>query len=144
MDGSYKETGENKLGGMISLARFVTEHYEAIDYDLLTKTGMSLSDVGGRLSWSALYSFITKYENGALLRELSPEIALWDTTAKTNVILADIFDMLAAINANLCAKGSGRRPKRPKPYPRPKSAKEQRKIGKPMPIDELHKRIFGK
>lgn len=129
---------------MISLARFVNEHYEAVDYDLLTKTGLSLSDVGGRLTWSALYSFITKNDNGALLRELNPELSIWDSTAKTNAILADIFDMLAAINANLCAKGSGKRPKRPKPYPRPKETKVERKIGKPMPIDELHKRIFGK
>lgn len=129
---------------MISLARFVTEHYEAIDYDLLTKTGYSLDDVGGRLSWSALYSFILKNENGALLRELRPDISIWGTTAKTNALLADIYDMLAAINANLCAKGSGKRPKRPKPYPRPGESKTERKIGKPMPIDELHKRIFGK
>ena len=128
---------------MISLARFVTEHYEAIDYDLLTKTGYSLDDVGGRLSWSALYSFILKNENGALLRELRPDISTWGTTAKTNALLADIYDMLAAINANLCAKGSGKRPKRPKPYPRPGESKTERKIGKPMPIDELHKRIFG-
>lgn len=77
------------------------------------------------------------------MRELRPDISIWGTTAKTNALLADIFDMLAAINANLCAKGSGKRAKRPKPYPRPGENKTERKIGKPMPIDELHKRIFG-
>lgn len=78
------------------------------------------------------------------MREMRPEIAQWSTTAKTNAILADIYDMLAAINANLCAKGSGKRPKRPKPYPRPGAASNQRKIGKALPVDELKRRIFGK
>jgi len=130
---------------MIGLAAFVNEHYEAVDYDLLTQTGMSLSDVGGRLTWSALYSFIRKNNNGALMRELRPDIAQWSTTAKTNAILADIYDVLSAINANLCAKGSGKRPKRPKPYPRPvEQNKSERKFGTPMPIDVLHKKIFGR
>ena len=43
----------------------------------------------------------------------------WATQAKTNAILASIYDILAVINANLCAKGSGKKPKKPKPYPRP-------------------------
>ena len=130
---------------MTSLAEFVSEHRGAVNYDLLTRTGHDLDDVGRGLSWSALDSFIRNTPpDGALMRELRPEIAQWSTTAKTNAILADIYDMLAAINANLCAKGSGKRPKRPKPYPRPGAANNQRKIGKALPVDELKRRIFGK
>lgn len=52
--------------------------------------------------------------------------------------------MLAAINANLCAKGSGKKAKRPKPYPRPGKHNTARKVGTALPVSELHKRIFGK
>jgi hypothetical protein len=66
-----------------------------------------------------------------LIRELSPEDGLWATRSKTNAILADIFDMLAIINANLVAMGSHKRAKQPKPYERPgdKEAKNIKKYG---------------
>jgi len=129
---------------MISLAAFIREHREAVNYDLLTQTGYSLDDVGRGLSWSALDSFIKNTSpNGALIREMRPDIFQWSSTAKTNALLADIYDMLAAINANLCAKGSGRKPKRPKPYPRPGGNKQQKHIGTAVSIEELNRRIFG-
>jgi hypothetical protein len=78
------------------------------------------------------------------MRELRPDLSQWSTTAKTNAILADIYDMLAAINANLCAKGSGKKAKRPKPYPRPGKHNTARRVGTALPVAELHKRIFGK
>ena len=48
---------------------------------------------------------------------------------KTNAILADIYDMLAMINANLCALGSGKRATRPKEYQRPND-NDRKQIGK--------------
>lgn len=67
-----------------------------------------------------------------LIRELSPEDGRWATRSKTNAILADIFDMLAIINANLVAMGSHKRAKRPEPYKRPGDKEEQniKKYGK--------------
>lgn len=110
----------------------------------MTKTGNSLSDVGRRLDWSALNSFMQKTApDSALMREIHPDVYNWATPMKTNALLADIYDVLNAINANLCAKGTGKRAKRPKPYPRPVSGKTESHIGTPMPIDELHRRIFG-
>ena len=82
--------------------------------------------------------------DSALFRELRPELAQWSTAAKTNALLADIFDVLSAINANLCAKGTGKKPKRPKPYPRPGKKSTAKKVGTPLPIEELRRRIFGK
>ena len=77
------------------------------------------------------------------MREMRPDLAQWSTTAKTNALLADIYDVLSAINANLCAKGTGKKPKRPKPYPRPGKNKTTRHIGTALPIEELKRRIFG-
>ena len=78
------------------------------------------------------------------MRELNPDVAVWSSQIKTNSILADIFDMLAAINANLMAIGSGKAAKRPKPYPRPhqESPEDEMHFGKgALPVDELHKWI---
>lgn len=98
----------------------MAEHDGAIEYDLLTKTGHELRDVGRTLSWQALASFILHLdENSALYRELNPEQSLWAQTIKTNGLLADIHDMLAQINANLVAVGTHKKAKKPKPYPRP-------------------------
>lgn len=107
-------------GGIIGLAAFVAEHDGAIEYDLLTKTGHELKDVGRSLSWDALASFIAYGdEKSALSRDLNEEYALWASTTKTNGILADIYDVLNQINANLVAIGSHSKSKPVKPYPRP-------------------------
>lgn len=98
----------------------MTEHDGAIEYDLLTKTGHELKDIGRTLSWDALASFVIYDSNdSALARELDEENALWATRLKTNGILADIFDMLAQINANLVAIGEHKASKPITPYPRP-------------------------
>jgi hypothetical protein len=68
----------------------------------------------------------------------------WGSTLKTNIILADIFDVLCQINANMVGGLSHKRPQRPKPYPRPWVDKK-RKTGKgALPVSELEKWIEQK
>ena len=81
------------------------------------------------------------------MKELDPDLAAWSGTMKTNAILADIFDILNMINANLAAIGSGKAAKRPKPYPRPAqhNPENERHFGsKPLPVKDLHKWIEEK
>jgi hypothetical protein len=80
------------------------------------------------------------------MRELEPEYHIWDTRAKTNAILADIYDVLAMINVNLVSIGSGKKAKRPKPYNRPGSENETtKKIGSgALPVKELEEWIEKK
>jgi len=52
---------------------------------------------------------------------------MWGQLIKTNYMLADIWDMLAMINANLVAIGSRKRAKEPKPYPRPGAKNDKKK-----------------
>lgn len=124
---------------MIGLAKFVEGHRRAVEYDLLRKTGHELSDVGDTLSWGALSSFVNNLEaDSATSHEIEPETSAWATVAKTNAILADIYDILSAINANLIAVGRGERARIPDKYPRPENGKDKKKIfSSVMPADEM-------
>lgn len=66
-------------------------------------------------------------------------MAEWSMPAKTNAILADIYDVLASINSNLVAIGSRKKAKEPKLYPRPGQTKDDKKhIGSDaLPVDDL-------
>lgn len=115
----------------------------------MTKTGHELSDIGRTLSWSALYSFITQIgPESALAKDMDSDAAEWSGRVKTNAILADIFDLLAVINANLVGLMTRKRPQQPKPYPRPgreETGKDERKFGHgALPVDELRNWIAEK
>ena len=133
---------------MISLARVVLEHREAIEHDLLTQTGHEIDDIGRSLSWDALDSFF-KYigPESALMRELYPEESAWHGTLKTNMILADLYDLLAQLNANFVGFAERKPAKKPKAYPRPwrRPDTEERHYGSgALPADELHALIENK
>lgn len=133
---------------MIGLADFIVEHREAIERDLLTETGHELTDIGGALSWGALKSFLSTIKLGSALGgELNPELTEWATTAKTNAILADIYDQLSLVNMYLRMLISHKKPtKMPEPYKRPgKEHKETKRIGKgALPIDKMREWIQSK
>ena len=94
------------------------------------QTGFTLDDVGGALSWSALGAFLHRVDpDSAIAHELEPDIAAFSSRFRTNAILADIYDILAQINANLVAGFSRKRAQKPKRYPRP-GDDSKRRIGK--------------
>jgi hypothetical protein len=71
----------------------------------------------------------------ALARDLGKSTG-WENTLQTNILLADIYDLLQVINANL----RGGKRKRIKPYPRPNRKGNDKKIGKgALPLNELEK-----
>ena len=129
---------------MIGLTKYVLEHRKAIERDFFVETGHELREIGRTLSWSTLDAFLSHIRpDSALAKELDPKMSSWATCTKTNMILASIYDLLAVINSNLCAKGTGKKPKKPKPYPRPwieEKKPEVTHIGKDaLPPDELRK-----
>lgn len=76
------------------------------------------------------------------MKELNPDVHEWSKRLKTNRILADIYNILAQINANLVAVGSGKPAKKPDPYPTPwnKNPDDEKRIGSGgLPPDELQK-----
>lgn len=105
-----------------------------------------MNDIGGALPWRSLISFI-KYLPGdsALAKDLDKSTG-WETTLKTNEILANVYDILQLIDNHLC-RFISRGKSKPKftPYPRPGKDKNKtvRKIGSgPMTPDELKKWYF--
>ncbi len=117
------------------------EHYEAIEYDLITRTAYTLDDVGGRLSWSALSSFIKNLDTGSALAKDLDKTTGWENTLQANIILADIYDLLQVTNSLLVAMATqGKKRKKIKPYPRPGKDRNTRKLGKgAMPLNALSK-----
>lgn len=116
----------------MSLARIIMDHGRALEYDLMTRTGRTLEEYMdmGAAGKVALVSF---YQNlppdSALAKSINPkdEYGAWCTAAKTNAILADLYDAYAKVHAK---KGHT-----PEPYPRPQ---EKRGIGKDaIPISEF-------
>lgn len=106
----------------------------------MTRTRYTLNDLGGALTWSSLRSFIQFLEtDSALARDLQKSTG-WETTIKTNAVLADIYDLLQGIYSVLISIASGGKKKvKPKPYPRPGRGDEYtRKVGKgALPYSEL-------
>lgn len=125
------------------------EHRKAVEYDLLTKTNHSLEDVGSTLTWSALDSFVDKIsDDSAIKKEIYPEQAEWSTVFKTNVILADLYDLLSQINNNIVAAAEGEASKKIHEYSRPwvkDENSDSKQIGSgALPAYELHEWIDKK
>lgn len=74
---------------------------------------------------------------------MNPEAAEWSTATKTNAILADIFDQLSMVNAQLRVLITHKRGKPPKPYKRPgQEDKNKQHFGKgALPITEMREWI---
>lgn len=89
-----------------------------------------MEELGNTLDWKTMYNFVTHLDSeSAFAKQLSPEAAEWSSVAKTNFILADIFDILSAINYNLRQIGGGNTAQKPKPYPRP-GKKDSKRFGR--------------
>lgn len=112
----------------------------------MTMTGYDLEDIGHSLSWGALGAFLHKLDiSSETAKELDPDLAVWCSLAKTNALLADLYDLMAQINANLCAIGSGDRASRPKKYPRPGNRnKDAKHIGNAAKSPEELRKFFTK
>ena len=127
------------FGGILRLVRFCEEHYEAIAFDLLTRTNYQIDDIGGALSWSSLDAFIKRLgADSELARDLG-KYSAWVTPLQTNVILADLFDLIQVFREENVFYHTKKKIKN-KPYPRPgKDNKENKqRIGSgSMPANEL-------
>lgn len=105
-------------------------------------TRYQLSDLGGALSWGALLHFLQFVpRDSAFSQSVQPwtDAERWQRGEATAAILADIFDAVRALDADVMHKGTKRRPRQPKPYPRPWATdKGGVSVGKdPIPVSEF-------
>ncbi len=130
-------------GGIVGLVRLATgPRRRALDFDLLRWAGGTSADIPGRVSWDAALAVVGNLPpDSALMREQDPETWVWSTQAKTNGLLADLYDLLAWVNYNVVASATRkgmRRPRKPKPYPRPGSKAKGTTIGRdPIPAKDF-------
>jgi len=124
--------GRHFRGGILSLVQTINDYDRALEYDLMTRTGRTLSEYinMGAAGMVALLSFINYLPPDSQLRQaMDPqdEVGEWSTVKKTNIILADIFDVFVSANTKKGHKA--------KQYPRPK---QKCKIGSgAIPISEF-------
>jgi len=124
--------GRRFRGGILSLVQTINDYDRALEYDLMTRTGRILTEYMdmGAAGKVALLSFINYLPPDSQLRQaMDPqdEVGEWSTVKKTNIILADIFDVFVSANTKKGHKA--------KQYPRPK---QKRKIGSgAIPISEF-------
>jgi hypothetical protein len=119
MEQRVEWTGRN-CGGILSLVRLINQYDRSLEYDLMTRTGRTLSEYinMGAAGLVALISFIQNLPpDSALNRAMNPkdEVGAWYSPIKTNAILADLFDAFVAANT--------KHGKKPKEYPRPQKHK---------------------
>ena len=131
MEQRVDRTGRER-GGILSLVRVISQYDRALEYDLMTRTGRTLSEYidMGAAGLVALISFIQNLPpDSALNRAVNPkdEFGSWCSQYKTNVILADMFDAFVAAHT--------KHGKKPKEYPRPQKHKT---IGRgAVPVSEF-------
>ena len=131
MGGRVSE-GRRFRGGILSLVQTIDEYDRALEYDLMTRTGRTLSEYMemGAAGKVALLSFINYLPPDSQLRQaMDPqdEVGEWSTVKKTNIILADLFDVFVSANTKKGHKA--------KQYPRPK---QKKRIGSgAIPISEF-------
>lgn len=124
--------GRRFRGGILSLVQTIDEYDRPLEYDLMTRTGRTLSECidMGAAGMVALLSFINYLPMDSQLRQtMDPqdEVGEWSTTKKTNMILADLFDVFVSANTKKGHKA--------KQYPRPK---QKQRIGSgAIPISEF-------
>lgn len=133
--------GWSDAGGIAGLCQLIEEHGAALDYDLLTKTSYNLRDIGGALPWGALLHFVQFLpRDSALKSDMEPttDAERWTRGDATATILADLYDLVSTLRNEMAAKGSGKKPKGIKPYPRPGKKKNTEHFGKdPIPVAQF-------
>lgn len=126
-------------GGILGLLRLLTEHGEAVEYDLIT-LGLRLDWLGTRrLSWRDLLVLVRQSPaTSALTRAVvGPEVAAWNAGVVTADLLAVVVDALQIANWQRAGKKAG---PRPKPLKRP-SQQGKRIRGTAMSLDDLDARL---
>lgn len=110
----------------------------------MTLLGMAFEQAAISFGWGELLNFSKHLPiDSATHRALKPEETKFASDLQQSAILADVFDVVSALNYNF-SKAHGGKGRKPEPYPRPWAARNVQKIGsKPIPISEFNDWYYG-
>lgn len=110
----------------------VSEHAQALNYDLLTRIGVSLYDIPDAIGWDDLRDFVTHLDaSSALVSETHPDEAGWQGDQKIAMLLAHIADLIAGLSYSYTIshlKKGAKKPSPPEPIERPGVTKKKEKM----------------
>lgn len=106
----------------------------------MTLLHMPFEEAATYYGWDNLVTFSRHLpDDSATHRALDQDVAVWSSTVKTNMILADVFDAVRLFNFTFAKKGS----KEPDPYERPWDPRKQRIGSDPIPISQFDSWYYG-
>ena len=116
----------------------MSEHGEALEYDLMTSTRFTLDDLGGALSERALLSFVRCAPPRSLLaRDVGgdQQAYAWAQPELLPTLVASVIDELRNLQWTVAQVNSRRKLRRPKPIKRPGVKDDTERIGAdPIPV----------
>lgn len=122
----------------------ILKHTGELEYDLMTLTGFTLDDLGERLTYRALFSFIQNLpKTSALWKATHPndiDYALWESQEIVPQLLARLSDQISQLAWMYSSANTTKKQPKPKPLTRPgvESAKEEVYGKDPIPISQFN------
>lgn len=135
--------GAGNPGGILGLLQFLTEHRQALEFDLI-KLGLRARDIGEPwLTWEDFRTIVRQLQQergSALALELNgQELVDWTLT---NHLLATVFDSTNLVNWHLRWLGGENVGDPPEPLPRPGiKSKTVQWTGNPVTIEEMDRKL---
>lgn len=122
-------------GGILGLLELVTEHREAVEFELLER-GYGIGDIGTlTLSWTELRVLIRRWVS-LPHNALAESIAGYSVWSIGEQLLAMLVDSTAWSNY-IAQRAAGGKPAKPQPLPRPWDAKPQTYGSGALPYDQI-------
>ena len=110
-------------GGRFGLLGVVRYHRGAVEYDLRSRFGLSLADVGARVTITEASRLVTLLASDPSSQVGAALMGLDYPVSREQIVLMDLYDLTAQVNSD------PKKPK-PKPYPRPLKSTDTR-VAKP-------------
>lgn len=96
-------------GGILKLRELIEEHPAELAYDLRSRFSLSVEDIGNRITYLEAIYLVSVLERDPSSWLQAAKNEWTQPVSKEWMILANVYDLLAAVNSK----------KKPKPYPRP-------------------------
>ena len=111
----------------------------------MERLGCSIDDAARRYGWGALRLWASHLPvDSAVYRSRDADMAAWALGGQQTTLLADLYDAVMASNWIQASRASGKKQRKPEPYPRPWARRERQHFGAgAIPISEFESWYYG-